>query len=579
MPAVASCGDDQYTCAACNKPIFKRDRTQHERSRRHLQKETGSRGMEDHLCSHCPKGFTRPSDAQRHERNCSSNPNSARGLKRRRDDQTSPLVVHCGLNQVLDFRQEELFAELNKVPGQRREEPFAEFDDSGRGSSISSDASLTNPGSDGKHPGTGGRFQTCFAESELSPGSDSGTELATPPDLRVPRPTSLTSYQDSGMSKRNSILSFLQLPARKPPPSVRQIRCHLCRKLVDNDAVNLIAHLKDHQGKFAEHKCDDCEVGFQHHEDLSYHLECTSGTNAHRGFNFEHTTVCTGHHPPDPRQPPESYPEHDRFKLGYFARNWEGEQLRALMESMDYLLTEEPDKSRRWSSLTDVKRRWSMLSLSETIASFKTTPANIDYNARRSIAADEAKLRRGTPSALTRAVSNARKEVHGLKNASKMANAIQQSDFATVIVLLEAGVKVIPSHLERALLLAMDGLSCEYVFYHRHTIVERLLDARSQSSGWMPDFPIEKILRSTWPEALERRQHQLVKLLIDHGADIHQSEGFRMGCALTHASLNADSDMVEILLSKGFHATIEAHQRELTSRVLPCVEEECEMCS
>lgn len=516
---------------------------------------------------------------------------------------------------------------------------------------------------------------------EISPGNDSGIDVTSPSP--TPPPDEVTIVPVVANPDPNSSLpdlsnrtrELLGRPRQKPPPLKRQVQCHICQKYVNNNGASILAHIKGHQGHFADHQCNTCEVGFQHAEDLLYHLKCAAEPRPHCGFKFEHAVVCNGHHPPEPYQPPESYPDHDRFKLGYFARNWEGLALQCLTTSMDPLLYGATSDPYRWSSREPDQRRFSLASFASTIASFRSTPVNVDYSMKSSAAMDS-RFRRLRPGAITNQILEERRRVAALqqvkRDATRFGQAIEDDDLLAVREMLSNGfaldtflpgrkyeiskkpmkafalaaslgrVVIIRSILDHetnlevlgkvpgtspllnmllakefdcaAVLLAagasvdqdMHGyvmgseINCTLINYftrHGCTLSVRLLVnhgarvhvkeleiawERAISDGYMStNLKCEKIpstqyvdmlrcmlgaqqwatphvlsnfLECTLPEAIAQRREDLLRLLIDHGADVHQQIGFRQGSALIEASYAGDLNIANFLLSKGLNA-------------------------
>lgn len=125
------------------------------------------------------------------------------------------------------------------------------------------------------------------------------------------------------------------------------VPCGICQRTFEQHNQELLfEHLNAHLRELseAEQMCKVCRAPFHHRADLERHL--LSAAQGHCGFNFAHSTPCTGHHAPPGRDSsqPASDPRsadtsqlclelEDRARFLERIRNWERAQLQAYSQS------------------------------------------------------------------------------------------------------------------------------------------------------------------------------------------------------------------------------------------------------
>lgn len=94
--------------------------------------------------------------------------------------------------------------------------------------------------------------------------------------------------------------------------------CRLCGQSFGSMPAELTKHMQEHV-QSAQFKCDICQVWFKQKADHDLHKASAASSERHCGFEFKHTTQCSGHHPP-----PESNVgmETDHERLQKFANTW-----------------------------------------------------------------------------------------------------------------------------------------------------------------------------------------------------------------------------------------------------------------
>ncbi|KAK4902784.1 hypothetical protein LTR27_000723 [Elasticomyces elasticus] len=186
------------------------------------------------------------------------------------------------------------------------------------------------------------------------------------------------SKQEPLISSKTRLQHILEDPVVRPlrvlrgrqPLRLRGQKCSLCKQPYEMEGLALRQHLDSHFREFramqAVHFCKVCDVGFVHEQDLHHHTNiansgsCCGLAPNHTGpckgylcgFNFKHIAPCNGHH--SPRNNSVAWSDHDRFKFGYFLRNWEVAQLQ--------VAAAEASKVQR---LQEIARCISTLSISE----------------------------------------------------------------------------------------------------------------------------------------------------------------------------------------------------------------------
>lgn len=109
-------------------------------------------------------------------------------------------------------------------------------------------------------------------------------------------------FENFGTARRAPTERLAEVPMSVHRREIRlstrpKIPCGICHRNfeVQNQSA-LYDHLKAHIKELnARHVCSACQIAFAHEMDLRAHL--WSAARGYCGFNFKHSTVCTGHHP------------------------------------------------------------------------------------------------------------------------------------------------------------------------------------------------------------------------------------------------------------------------------------------
>ncbi|KAK3619696.1 hypothetical protein LTR56_023847 [Elasticomyces elasticus] len=209
------------------------------------------------------------------------------------------------------------------------------------------------------------------------------------------------SKQEPPVSSKTRLQHILVGPVVLPlktirgrqPLSLRGQKCSFCKKPYERNGVALRQHLDSHLSELQAqqaHFCGECQVGFVHQRDLHHHTNiansgsCCGLAPNHTGpckgylcgFNFKHTAPCNGHHPP--RDSSVAWSDHDRFKFGYFLRNWEVAQLQVAVAEASQV-----------QRLQEVARCISTFSISEcgsgkqkSVTSWRSEPIRMNAGAK-----------------------------------------------------------------------------------------------------------------------------------------------------------------------------------------------------
>ena len=113
--------------------------------------------------------------------------------------------------------------------------------------------------------------------------------------------------------------------ARRRPP------CYLCKASFGNTDEEIQEHIRKHSREFfGEYPCEICKIGFAHKADLQMHKRCAQ--QGHCGFEFDHCSPCSGHHPPSANNGSQMCDDHS--KLRYRLQHWEQSQLQAYLRQV-----------------------------------------------------------------------------------------------------------------------------------------------------------------------------------------------------------------------------------------------------
>lgn len=143
---------------------------------------------------------------------------------------------------------------------------------------------------------------------------------------------------DADISGLESLsLSGSKASYRRNPLEHKPILCTICRQPFDtNNIRQLNSHLNDHFRSFhAENRCNECGINFIQKADLDRHR--ISAARGYCGFQFHHSEVCTGHHPPG----------EDHIKLWDRIRHWQQCQLQSYIDKVEEL-SKRPLSGRRY---------------------------------------------------------------------------------------------------------------------------------------------------------------------------------------------------------------------------------------
>ena len=159
-------------------------------------------------------------------------------------------------------------------------------------------------------------------------------------------------------------------------------RCVFCKEPYEENEAELMAHLHRHlEDAKKEHLCDKCDLAFVNKADLEYHL--ASASLGRCGFDFQHHTLCTGHHPPTIPGVDVACSKLEHVGLVSSLGAWSAVQIHAHQRSVARLADLRRLLSRRsYSSLLNAcrQRRESVISLVCSLLSLRSTPNDVDYS-------------------------------------------------------------------------------------------------------------------------------------------------------------------------------------------------------
>lgn len=194
---------------------------------------------------------------------------------------------------------------------------------------------------------------------DLDEISDTHGDIITPLQCDDSKETVPSTTKAFRRRPRETVLKSSIPIGRQTIEEWRPATCGLCGNIFEQDD-SLLEHLRKHTDSFkGKHRCRECQVKFDHEEDLIKHLD--SAKKGHCGFKFEHAQPCTGHHPPaQDGNNINILPDSDAFRLCYQLRDWEQAQLQAYIRQINELIAarDTSGKNRnRWSVEALMKRR------------------------------------------------------------------------------------------------------------------------------------------------------------------------------------------------------------------------------
>ncbi|EGP90840.1 unnamed protein product [Zymoseptoria tritici ST99CH_1A5] len=366
-------------------------------------------------------------------------------------------------------------------------------------------------------------------------------------------PSSTSKFQSSAFEGRTSMHSKVD--------SWQHKTCMMCGIAFEDDPEELLQHLRRHLDIFrGEYRCEECNIGFIHEEDLLHHQDASA--RGHCGFNFQHSEPCTGHHPYSTLAWTSTLPDSDCFRLCTKLRHWEQSQLQAyLAEINDLIASRKSRQIDRWSVGALMRgSRNSFRSLAISVNTYASAPCDVATDSKRyDIGGLQARLRQMS---LKNASTSMKNIIRKQRSSSSLKSDVgdhHSPAVTTSSVTMDKPLyrAILRNDLPRAakILETTDSSQHTAVQNAPGTLTASALWGRTYVNRYMTDHTLIKDsagrcevcgVHGTIPE----RGSTKVKLLLRHGADPSEPGGL-CGFPLNTAAWMGKPEIVKSLLRRG----------------------------
>ncbi|KAK3707843.1 hypothetical protein LTR37_011845 [Vermiconidia calcicola] len=314
-----------FHCELCNTFYTeKRALARHHQTDQHRQR-AGLPLAPKHHCNTCHKVFTRGSDLVRHENE------QHRGFIREDTKRPPPQQQEIpagrkSLNAASGLPSKLVTSRSPQVTVQRE-----------------TDINKTHGESDEVHTNDDSNF-----------AEDLGVvcqQVAGPSDWDIPARHMAPSCSDTAEKYPRSRLplekmhtSILQRHGRAQLLSPQKVTlCAFCDLPFERMVEDILTHLRSHLDVTTRgYPCERCKVEFAHDEDLRLHKQAAE--NGRCGFNFPHIDPCTGHHCVTSETTNNRLTDSDSYRLSLRLQHWEQRQLQAYLSSISELVFDQQQK-------------------------------------------------------------------------------------------------------------------------------------------------------------------------------------------------------------------------------------------